>query len=126
VAEPRNLAAGWVGFDFPKAFGSPIKLINDAAMQELGSYCGGKMLFLGLGTGLGTTLIVDGIVEPMELAYFPYRKANCEDYVKRTYINRKNEWGEGASYATRNDRTWSDGGEHRAQASQTRPPMRGI
>ena len=68
VAEPRNLAPGWVGFDYQGAFGCPVKLVNDAAMQALGSYQGGKMLFLGLGTGLGSTLVVDGVVEPMELA----------------------------------------------------------
>src|SRR6266566_7596207 len=65
VAEPHNLGRGWVGFNFEKAFGHPVKLINDAAMQALGGYKGGKMLFLGLGTGLGSTMIVDGIVEPM-------------------------------------------------------------
>lgn len=81
VAEPHNLASGWVGFDFPAAFGCPVKLINDAAMQAIGSYNGGKMLFLGLGTGLGTTMIVDGIIEPMELAHLPYKKATFEDYV---------------------------------------------
>src|SRR5450755_577746 len=68
VAEPHNLGPGWVGFDFEATFGCPVKLINDAAMQALGSYEGGKMLFLGLGTGLGSTMIVDGIIEPMELA----------------------------------------------------------
>jgi polyphosphate glucokinase len=81
VAEPHNLAPGWVGFDYRKAFGCPVKLVNDAAMQALGSYQGGKMLFLGLGTGLGSTLIVDGIVEPMELGHLPYKKATYEDYV---------------------------------------------
>lgn len=81
VAEPSNLAAGWVGFDFAGAFGCPIKLMNDAAMQALGSYQGGKMLFLGLGTGLGSAMIVDSIVEPMELAHLPYKKATYEDYV---------------------------------------------
>jgi len=81
VAEPYNLAAGSVGFDYAGAFGHPVKVINDAAMQALGSYQGGKMLFLGLGTGLGSTLIVDGIVEPMELGYLPYRKRTYEDYV---------------------------------------------
>ena len=65
---------GWVGFDFERAFGCPVKLINDAAMQALGSYEGGKMLFLGLGTGLGSAMIIDGIIEPMELAHLPYRK----------------------------------------------------
>lgn len=81
VAEPKNLGRGWVGFDFRKAFGKPVKVINDAAMQALGSYKGGKMLFLGLGTGLGSTVIADGIVEPMELAHLPYRKGTYEDYV---------------------------------------------
>jgi polyphosphate glucokinase len=81
VAEPHNLAPGWVGFDFRSAFGCPVKVINDAAMQALGSYKGGKMLFLGLGTGLGSTLIVEGIVEPMELGHLPYKKATYEDYV---------------------------------------------
>ena len=81
VEEPHNLGGGWVGFDFAGAFGQPVKLVNDAAMQALGAYHGGKMLFLGLGTGLGTTLIVDGVVEPMELAHLPYRKATYEDYV---------------------------------------------
>src|SRR5258708_39903073 len=65
VAEPYNLGRGWVGFDFVEAFGCPAKVVNDAAMQALGSYQGGKMLFLGLGTGLGSTMIVDGIIEPM-------------------------------------------------------------
>ncbi len=81
VAEPHNLARGWIGFNFEKAFGCPVKLVNDAAMQALGSYKGGKMLFLGLGTGLGTALVVEGIVEPMELSHLPYRKGTYEDYV---------------------------------------------
>jgi polyphosphate glucokinase len=81
IAEPHNLAPGWVGFDFEAAFECPVKLLNDAAMQALGSYEGGKMLFLGLGTGLGSTMIVDGIVEPMELGQLPYRKGTYEDYV---------------------------------------------
>jgi polyphosphate glucokinase len=81
VAEPHNLGKGWVGFDFEAAFGCPVKVVNDAAMQALGSYKGGKMLFLGLGTGLGSTLIVDGIVEPMELGHLPYKKRTYEDYV---------------------------------------------
>lgn len=74
LAEPHNLGKGWVGFDFARAFGVPVKVLNDAAMQALGSYRGGRMLFLGLGTGLGTALVVDGRVEPMELAHLPYRK----------------------------------------------------
>jgi polyphosphate glucokinase len=81
VAEPHNLAKGWVGFDFDAAFKTPVKVVNDAAMQALGSYKGGKMLFLGLGTGLGSTLIADGNVEPMELGHLPYKKATYEDYV---------------------------------------------
>lgn len=81
VAEPHNLGKGWVGFDFEAAFERPVKVMNDAAMQALGSYKGGKMLFLGLGTGLGSTMIVDGVVEPMELGHLPYRKGTYEDYV---------------------------------------------
>jgi polyphosphate glucokinase len=81
VAEPHNLGKGWVGFNFAAAFKLPTKVINDAAMQALGSYRGGKMLFLGLGTGLGSTMIVDGIVQPMELAHLPYKKRTYEDYV---------------------------------------------
>ena len=74
VAEPVNLGDGWVGFDFQVAFGKPTKIINDAAMQAIGSYAGGRMLFLGLGTGLGSTLIVEGIIEPLELGHLPYKK----------------------------------------------------
>ena len=82
VCEPHNLGPGWVGFDFKKAFGRPVKITNDAAMQALGSYSGGRMLFLGLGTGLGSALIVDGVLEPMELAHLPYKHAKTyEDYV---------------------------------------------
>ena len=81
VAEPRNLGRGWIGFDYRAAFGKPTKIVNDAAMQALGSYKGGKMLFLGLGTGLGSTVIADGVVEPMELAHLPYRRGTYEDYV---------------------------------------------
>jgi polyphosphate glucokinase len=81
VAEPRNLAPGWVGFDFHAAFRRPVKLINDAAMQAIGSYKTGKLLFLGLGTGLGSALVVDGIVEPLELGHLPYRDGTFEDYV---------------------------------------------
>jgi glucose-6-phosphate isomerase len=81
VAEPPHLGPGWVGFDYQTAFGRPVKLVNDAAMQARGSYRGGKMLFLGLGTGLGSTLVVDGIVEPMELGHLPYRNGTFEEYV---------------------------------------------
>ena len=81
VIEPHNLGKGWVGFNFQRAFRCPVKVTNDAAMQALGSYRKGTMLFLGLGTGLGTTLIVNGFVEPMELGHLPYLKATYEDYV---------------------------------------------
>jgi len=81
VSEPHNLGSGWVGFDFEAVFKHPVKVINDAAMQALGSYRGGRMLFLGLGTGLGSAMIVDGILEPMELGHLPYKKATFEDYV---------------------------------------------
>src|SRR5258708_6793160 len=81
VADPKNLGPGWVGFDFKAGFGRTTKILNDAAMQALGDYKNGKMLFLGLGTGLGSTLIVDGIVEPMELGHLPYKKSTYEDYV---------------------------------------------
>jgi polyphosphate glucokinase len=96
VAEPHNLAPGWVGFDYGAAFGCPVKIVNDAAMQALGSYQGGRMLFLGLGTGLGTTLVVDGIVQPMELGHLPYRRSTYEDYVGlRGLVKRgKKKWRE--------------------------------
>jgi polyphosphate glucokinase len=81
IAEPHNLGIGWVGFDFEKALRRPVKVINDAAMQALGSYKRGKMLFLGLGTGLGSALVVNGIVEPMELGHLPYKQGVFEDYV---------------------------------------------
>lgn len=82
ITEPFNLGRGWVGFDFRQAFGRPTQLMNDAAMQAIGSYEGGRMLFLGLGTGLGSALIVDGVVAPMELAHLPYKRGRSyEDYV---------------------------------------------
>src|SRR6266702_4364790 len=81
VSEPWNLGKGGVGFNFEAAFKRPVKVVNDAAMQALGSYKRGKMLFLGLGTGLGSALIVDGIVEPMELGHLPYKRRTFEDYV---------------------------------------------
>src|SRR6266481_424876 len=95
VSEPANLGGGWVGFDFKKAFGHPVRLINDAAMQALGSYKGGRMLFLGLGTGLGSALIVDGALEPMELAHLPYKTGKTyEDLVGRRGFERlgKKKW----------------------------------
>jgi predicted NBD/HSP70 family sugar kinase len=88
VREPANLGRGWVGFDFEAAFGKPTKVLNDAAMQALGSYEGGRMLFLGLGTGLGSAMIVDGTLQPMELAHLPFRKATYEDYVGRKGMER--------------------------------------
>jgi predicted NBD/HSP70 family sugar kinase len=82
AAEPFNLGHGWVGFDFEAALGKPVRLINDAAMQAVGSSTGGRMLFLGLGTGLGATLILDGVVEPMEIGHMPYKRGRTfEDYV---------------------------------------------
>src|SRR5207302_3029646 len=92
--EPPNLGKGWVGFNFEAAFKRPVKVVNDAAMQALGSYTGGKMLFLGLGTGLGSAMIVDGTIEPMELAHLSYKKGNYEDYVgARSLAKRgKKKW----------------------------------
>src|SRR5207302_49270 len=82
ASEPKHLGEGWIGFNFEKALGKPVRLINDAAMQALGSYRGGRMLFLGLGTGLGSALIIDGVLEPMELAHLPYKKGRTfEEYV---------------------------------------------
>jgi polyphosphate glucokinase len=95
VSDPHNLGAGWVGFDFRKAFGHPVKLMNDAAMQAVGSYKSGRMLFLGLGTGLGSALIVDGVIEPMELAHLPYKHGRTyEDYIGLRGLERlgKNKW----------------------------------
>jgi polyphosphate glucokinase len=89
TAEPHNLGRGWVGFDFAKAFGRPVKIVNDAVMQAIGSYNGGRMLFLGLGTGLGSALIIDDAIEPMELAHLPYRNGKTfEDYVGAAGLNR--------------------------------------
>jgi polyphosphate glucokinase len=82
LLEPWHLGRGWVGFDFAGRFGKPTKIVNDAAMQALGSYDGGRMLFLGLGTGLGSTLIIDKVLVPLEIAHLPYRKGKTmEDYV---------------------------------------------
>ncbi len=95
AAEPRNLGRGWAGFDFQRAFGRPVRIVNDAAIQALGSYRGGRMLFLGLGTGLGSALVVDGDVEPMELAHLPYKKGRTyEDYVGAAGLRRlgKKKW----------------------------------
>jgi len=89
IAEPHNLGKGWVRFDYEAGLGRPVKIINDAAMQALGSYRGGKMLFLGLGTGLGSALIVDGIVQPMELGHLPYKKGTYEDYVGQLGLEKR-------------------------------------
>lgn len=88
ATEPHNLGRGWAGFDFAAAFGRPVHLINDAAMQAVGGYQGGTMLFLGLGTGLGTAMVADGVVEPMELAHEAYRNATFEDYIGRRALER--------------------------------------
>ncbi|MBI1849253.1 MAG: ROK family protein [Planctomycetes bacterium] len=95
AAEPKNLGKGWVAFDFKKAFGRPVKIVNDAAMQALGCYEGGRMLFLGLGTGLGSAMVFDGQLEPMELAHLPYKKGRTfEDYVGLRGLVRlgKSKW----------------------------------
>ena len=95
LAEPYNLGAGWVGFNFGKAFGLPVKLVNDAVMQALGSYEGGRMLFLGLGTGLGSAMIIDDIVEPMEIGHLPYKKGKTfEDLLGAAGLERagKKKW----------------------------------
>jgi polyphosphate glucokinase len=95
VSEPHNLGSGWVGFNFQHAFGKPVKVVNDAAMQALGSYQGGRMLFLGLGTGLGSALIIDDVLEPLELGHLPYKKGRTyEDYVGQRGLKRlgKKRW----------------------------------
>jgi polyphosphate glucokinase len=94
VHDPVNLGPGWAGFDFAKALGKPTRVVNDAAMQALGSYDGGRMLFLGLGTGLGTAMVIDGLLEPMELGHLPYKKATYEDYVGLRGMERlgKKKW----------------------------------
>ena len=94
AVEPHNLGKGWVGFNYGKAFGCPVRIVNDAMMQALGGYKGGRLLFLGFGTGLGTAMIVDGVQVPMELAHLPYRKATFEDYVGEQSLlrNGKKKW----------------------------------
>jgi len=94
VSEPHNLGPGWVGMDYSKALGHPVKIINDAAMQALGAYKGGRMLFLGLGTGLGSAMIVDGRLEPMELAHLHYKRGTYEDYLGVGGLKRrgKKKW----------------------------------
>jgi predicted NBD/HSP70 family sugar kinase len=95
LREPHNLGGGWMRFNFSKAFGCPVKILNDAAMQALGSYKGGRMLFLGLGTGLGSAMIVEGMLEPMELAHLTYKNGKTyEDYLGRRGLERlgKKKW----------------------------------
>ena len=94
IVEPHKLGRGWVGFNFKAAFGRPVKLINDAAMQALGSYKKGRMLFLGLGTGLGSAMMANGVLQPMELAHLPYKKGTYEDYAGIRGLERlgKKKW----------------------------------
>jgi polyphosphate glucokinase len=96
MTEPVNLGPGWMGFDFAAAFHHPVKVINDAAMQALGGYQGGKMLFLGLGTGLGATVIFNGVIEPLELGRFRYKKSTLENYVGKRGLERlgRKKWQE--------------------------------
>ncbi len=94
TADPRNLGKGWVRFNFAGAFRCPVKIINDAAMQALGSYKGGLMLYMGLGTGFGTAVVVGGIVVPLELAHLPYRNGTYESYLGARALKRlgKKKW----------------------------------
>jgi polyphosphate glucokinase len=98
--EPHNLAPSWVGFDFGSAFGCPVKIVNDAAMQALGSYKGGVLLFLGLGTGLGSAIVHDGHLVPMELAHLSYNNGTYEDYVGLRGLKRlgKKKWQSHVAY----------------------------
>jgi polyphosphate glucokinase len=108
LREPHNLGRGWVGFNFRKAFGCPIKVINDAAMQALGSYKGGRMLFLGLGTGLGSAMIVNGMLEPMELAHLIYKNDKTyEDYLGLRGMERsgKKKWRQNVTKITKRLKT---------------------
>jgi polyphosphate glucokinase len=94
VLEPANLGRGWVGFDFQRAVGRPTKVVNDAVMQALGSYDGGSMLFIGLGTGLGSALVINGVPQPLELAHMPFRDGTFEDYVgeRSLELRGKKKW----------------------------------
>ena len=115
--EPHNLGVGWMGFDFAKAFGYPVRVINDAAMQALGSYKGGRMLFLGLGTGLGSAMIADGTLEPMELAHLPYKNGKTfEDYVGLRGLERAGE-KEVAASCGRRGRTAQDRSSRRLRGA---------
>jgi len=104
IVEPRNLAKGWVGFNFEAAFKRPVRIINDAAMQALGSYRGGTMLFLGLGTGLGSAMVVEGIVVPFELGQLSHKKGTLEDYLGLRGLQRlgKKKWREEVAYSIGN------------------------
>src|SRR5262249_51756930 len=100
IAEPRNLAKGWVGFNFEAAFKRPVRIINDAAMQALGSYRGGTMLFLGFGTGVGSAMVVEGVVVPFELGHLSYKKGILEDYLGLRGLQRlgKKRWRQEVAY----------------------------
>src|SRR5262245_29062485 len=100
IADPRNLGKGWVGFNFEAAFNRPVRIINDAAMQALGSYRGGTMLFLGLGTGLGSAMVVEGVVVPLELGQLHYKRGALEDYLGRRGLERlgKKRWRQEVEY----------------------------
>ena len=102
MVEPHNLGRGWIGFDFEAAFGCPVRIINDAAMQALGSYKGGMMLFLGLGTGLGAALVVEGVVVPMELAHLSFKKGTYEDYLGVRALQRlgRKKWRKYVEFGT--------------------------
>jgi len=103
AAEPNNLGRGWVGFNFKSAFGCPVKVLNDAAMQALGSYKAGLMLFVGLGTGIGSALVNQGIVVPLELGHLPYKKGTYEDYIGRRALNRmgKKKWARHVAFVVK-------------------------
>ncbi len=102
AAKPHNLGRGWVGFDFAAAFGCPVKVMNDAAMQALGSYERGLLLFLGLGTGLGAALVADGVVVPLELAHLPFKEGTYEHYVGAKALQRlgPKKWQKHVEFAT--------------------------
>jgi polyphosphate glucokinase len=102
VSEPKNLARGWVGFNFKSAFGRPVQIMNDAAMQALGSYQDGLLLFLGLGTGLGSALVAHGVVIPMELAHLSFKHGTYEDYVGVRALRRlgRKKWQKYVKFGT--------------------------
>lgn len=89
VSEPHNLGKGWVGFDYQKAFHCPVQIVNDAALQALGSYKKGKMLFLGLGTGLGSAVVTPGVLKPMEIGQLPYQRGVFEDYLGKKGLEKR-------------------------------------